>query len=299
MNILRSMLFAPGNNSRRVDKALGIGADAIILDLEDAVPVNEKIETRECVAAALQRPRTGRGYVRINALSSEWSLGDLLAVVHSQVDGIVLPKVEAGSDVLAAEWVLGQLEHERRIPHPLDLVPIIETAVGLERISEIAHAGRRVRRLAFGAGDYTLDAGVEWTRDETELLPARFAIVNASRAANLDPPLDTVWTDLADKEGFAESAKRARRHGFQGKFCIHPSMLGIVHEVFSPTSAEIAWSERVVAGFEEAERSGSASIQIDGQFVDYPIVAKARGVLELAGQLAAQRARGRDDGHDS
>ncbi len=159
------------------------------------------------------------------------------------------------------------------------LIPIIETALGMSNISAIAASGSRTTRLAFGAGDYTLDLGMVWSRDETELLPARSAVVMASRAAGIEPPLDTVWADLRDAAGFARSAEHAAALGFQGKMCIHPDQIAVTNAAFSPSSQQLSWALRVVAAFEEAEAKGLASIQLDGQFIDYPIVQRARQVV--------------------
>ena len=276
---LRSFLFAPGNHARRVEKALTIAADAVILDLEDAVAISEKPATRGLVVHAAQQPRNGRLYIRVNAHSTEWCYADLVAVVRAGVDGLVLPKVETPDQLRAVDWVMSNLEAERGLPvGGIDLVPIIETALGVANIGAIAGSGSRTKRMAFGAGDYTLDLGMVWSRDELELLPARAAVVNASRAAGIEPPFDTVWADLRDVEGFALSAKRAADLGFQGKMCIHPDQIPTTNAAFSPSPAQLAWALRVMAAFDEAEAKGLASIQLDGQFIDYPIVQRARQV---------------------
>jgi citrate lyase subunit beta / citryl-CoA lyase len=281
--LFRSFLFCPGNHARRVEKALSLGADAVILDLEDAVAISEKVATRSVAVQALQQPRRCRGYIRVNAMSTEFCYGDLVAVVRPGVDGIVLPKVEAATCLQTADWVVSQLERERGLkPGSIDIIPIIETGKGMAQISAIAAAGTRVRRLAFGAGDFTLDMNVTWTRDESELLAYRAAIVMASRAADLEPPIDTVWTDLGDLDGFRSSAMRGRGNGFQGKLCIHPDQVPIVNAAFSPTEVEVAQARRIVDAFRDAEARGLASIQLEGQFIDYPIVYRAQRVLDAA-----------------
>ncbi len=283
MSVLRSLLFAPGNHARRVEKALALDADAVILDLEDAVAVPEKPGTRRIVAGALARPRRGRGYVRVNAMSTAWSYGDLVAVVTGGVDGVVLPKAESAEQVKAADWLIAALEREQGLPvGGIDLIPIVETALGFSNLSPIAGAGTRVARLAFGAGDFCLDLGITWSRDEQELLAYRAAFVVASRAAGIEPPLDTVWVDLRDPDGFARSAARAAALGFQGKMCIHPDQVPVANTAFTPPAAEVDRARRVIAAFEQAEREGSASIQLDGQFIDYPIVERARRVVARA-----------------
>lgn len=284
MTALRTLLFAPGNHARRVEKALGLPADGVILDLEDAVAIAEKAATRPTVVEAYRKPRAGKLYVRVNALSTEWCYGDLVAVVRAGLDGIILPKVEHAHEARTADWLLGNLEQERGLPAGgIDLIPIIETALGISNLHAICSAGTRIRRIAFGAGDFTLDMGMVWTRDEAELLPHRAACVLASRAAGLEPPLDTVWADLRDPEGFVASARHAAALGFQGKMCIHPDQIGPANAAFTPDDAAIARAKRIVEAFDKAEAEGLASIQLDGQFIDYPIVQRARRVLAQGG----------------
>jgi citrate lyase subunit beta / citryl-CoA lyase len=286
---LRSFLFAPGNHPRRVEKALSLDADAVILDLEDAVATAEKPAARAAIAAALTRPRRALLYVRVNAVDTEFSYGDLVAIVRPGLDGIILPKVESAAGLATIDWLLGQLEREHGLKAgALDLIPIIETARGLRQIDAILAAGTRVRHAAFGAGDFTLDTNMRWSRNEAELAQARATIVAASRAAGIEAPFDTVWVDLADAEGLEASAQAALAFGFQGKMCIHPDQIAVINRVFTPSAAEMAFAERVVAAFAAAEAAGSAAVQLDGKFIDYPIVYRARRVLQT---LAAIRDR--------
>jgi len=288
---LRSFLFAPGNHPRRVEKALTLDTDAVILVLEDAVATAKKPVTRAVIAATLARPRTGLLYVRVNAAETEFCCGDLVAVVKPGLDGIILPKVESPATLTTIDWVLRQIERERGLKEgAIDLIPIIETARGLRDIDAILGSGTRVKRVAFGAGDFTLDVNMIWSRNEAELSYARARIVTASRAAGIEAPLDTVWVDLQDAEGLEASARTALAYGFQGKMCIHPNQIPVVNRVFTPSAAEIAFAERVVDGFARAEAEGSAAIQVDGKFIDYPIVYRAQRILE---KVAALRARER------
>ncbi len=280
---MRSFLFAPGNHVRRVEKALTLPADAVILDLEDAVAISEKAGTRPIVTQALTKPRTGKLYVRVNALTTEWCYADLVAVIQPGLDGIILPKVEHARELQSADWLITNLERERNIQiGAIDIIPIIETALGMSNLAGICRSGTRTRCLAFGAGDFTLDMGMVWTRNESELLPHRAACVMESRAAGLEPPIDTVWADLRDSEGFIASARHAATLGFQGKMCIHPDQISVTNAAFSPDEATIAQAKRIVAAFDKAESEGIASIQLDGQFIDYPIVQRARRVLGAA-----------------
>jgi citrate lyase subunit beta / citryl-CoA lyase len=181
------------------------------------------------------------------------------------------------------------MEREQDLaPGAIDLIPIIETAGGLTNLDVILAAGTRVRHVAFGAGDFTLDVNMAWSRSEAELAFARARIATASRAAGIEAPLDTVWVDLADEEGLEMSVRTALGFGFQGKMCIHPKQIAPVHRVFTPGEAEVAIAERVVAAFAEAEAAGNAAIQLDGKFIDYPILYRAQRVLE---KIAAIRTK--------
>jgi citrate lyase subunit beta/citryl-CoA lyase len=289
MKLYRTFLFTPGNHPRRVEKVFSVGADAVILDLEDAVANAEKKSTRRTVVEALSKPRDCLGYIRVNSMGTEWCFGDLCEVVRPGVDGIMLPKVESAADLRAVDWVLGCLEREQGLAAgSIDLLPIIETGKGLAHIDAIAGCGSRVRRIAFGAGDFTLDMNLIWSREEGELEHARAKIVLASRAAGLDPPIDTVWIRLKDPDGLRASAQTSLRMGFQGRLCIHPDQIGVVHEVFTPTAEEFARAQKVVDAFTEAERNGLASIQVDGQFIDYPIVYKAQRVVATMEKIRAK-----------
>ena len=283
MPAYRSFLFAPGNHARKVVKVFDCGADNVILDLEDAVARTEKVATRALVVEALKRPRNGGAYIRVNAFSTEFCYGDAVAVVGPGLDGIILPMVESREQLVAFDWLVGALERERGLkPCGIDIIPIIETGKGIANLRTIAASGTRVKRMAFGAGDYTLDMNMEWTLGESELEHARAEMAVASRAAGLEGPIDTVWVHIKDLDGVASSAKRARQLGFQGKMCIYPPQVERVNDAFTPTEAEIAFARRVVAAFEQAEREGSSSIQLDGFFIDYPIVYKARRTLDMA-----------------
>jgi len=289
MSLNRSFLFAPGNHARRVEKALTLRADAVILDLEDSVAVAGKVAARKPVAEALARPRSGRGYVRVNAASTPFCYGDLVATVHEGVDGVVLPKVESAADLHAIDWLIASLENERGLAvGSIDLMPIIETAVGVHRVDRILQArslrtypGRwRVRRIAFGAGDFANDVGLSPSLDEPELADARARLVLASRAAGVEAPIDSPWFHLKDKEAFARSLARSRRGGFQGRLCVHPDQVEPVNAAYLPGDEEVAQAERIVAAFKEAEAKGSAAIQVDGQMIDYPILHRAQAILD-------------------
>jgi citrate lyase subunit beta / citryl-CoA lyase len=294
--ILRSLLFAPANHARHAAKALAGTADGAILDLEDAVEVGQKPLARAALPELLANrdpdATWARVFVRVNDLSTEHAYQDLLAVARPEVHGVVLPKCESAQDVRTADWLLLQLERERGLPpRSVRLMPIVETAAGLTRVHEIAAASPRIDRLNFGAGDFSLDLGMPWHPGNEAVLWARITVVAASRAAGLAPPLDTVFPDLRDGEGLRREAEQAKRLGFVGKACIHPAQVEIVNDVFTPGAAEVDRARRVVAAFEAATREGSASIQLDGDFIDYPVAERARRVVELADRMLTREGR--------
>lgn len=285
---LRSFLFTPGNHPRRVEKVFSIGADAAILDLEDAVAFAEKPAARGMIVEALARPRSCLAYVRVNALDTPLCYDDLAAVVGPGLDGIVLPKVESATGLLTVDWLLRQLERNAGLTEGgIDLIPIIETAAGLMAAEEIARAGSRVRRLAFGAGDFTFDLNITWTVNEQELAYSRSRLVAISRAAGLEAPIDSVWVDLQDLSGLQNSAETVLKMGFQGKLCIHPTQVPVVNDVFTPSAEAVAFAQKVVDAFANAEASGSAALQVDGKFIDYPIVYRAQRVLQTMATINA------------
>ena len=289
----RSFLFAPGNVARRVEKALTLEADVVIVDLEDSVAIAEKAATRKHVAAALQRPRRARGYVRVNAAATHFCYADLVETLHGGVEGVLLPKVESAADLHAIDWLMWNLERERGIAEgSIDLMPQIETAAGLHRIDRVLQARSlrpykgpwRVKRVAFGAADYAHELSLAVSLEEPELASARDRVVLASRAAGLEGPIDSPWFHFKEPAAFARALERSRRGGFQGRLCVHPDQLGPVNAAYMPSDAELAQAERIVRAFKEAEARGEAAVQVDGQMVDYPVAYRAQALLESAGR---------------
>ena len=287
----RSFLFAPGNVARRVEKAFTLEADAVILDLEDSVAVSDKVATRKQVVEALGRKGRARVYVRVNAPSTPFCHGDLMETVQRGIDGVVVPKIESAADLHAIDWVMAALERERGIPEgSLDLMPLIETAAGVQRVDRVLQARNlrpykgpwRVKRVAFGAGDYANDVGLAPTLEEAELAGARERVVLASRAAGMENPIDSPWFHFKETEAFQRSLERSRRTGFQGRLCVHPDQLAPVNKAYLPSDEELERARRIVAAFREAEARGEAAVQVDGLMVDYPIVHRAQALLDAA-----------------
>ncbi|MBC2642018.1 MULTISPECIES: CoA ester lyase [unclassified Rhodococcus (in: high G+C Gram-positive bacteria)] len=259
--MIRSYLFAPGHNDKLLGKVFEAGADAVILDLEDAVPPEYKPAARAHVAAALP---AHPAWVRINAVGTSLADDDLAAVA-AHAHGIRIPKVESADDV---RWVM-----ERAPAKPL--ICAIETAKGVANALAIA-AVPGVRHLALGGIDLQKDLGVD--DGDAPLQYVRSHLVIASRAAGIAPPIDSVYPHLRDTDGLARQAAGARSLGFGGKSAIHPTQLPTIHAAFGPREDDLDWARRVVRAF---ERAGGAAVQLpDGEFVDLPVAERARRILQ-------------------
>lgn len=281
--LYRSLLFAPGSDTKKMTKAYNLDADGIILDLEDAVAYSQKDAAREQVADFLTTPPVKPTFVRVNDAKSAFILSDIQAVVDKPIVGIFLAKTESAEEVRHVDWLLTLLEGQYNLPmQKLEIVAFLENTLGIEKAYEIATASPRVKRLAFGGNDYTTDIGTPYSNTGDEFFYARSRMVVASRAAGIEAPLDTVCPFIKDTDLLEEDAKRAQRLGFQGKMVIHPNQISPVNTIFSPTQKEIDYSRKIIAAFEEAEAKGTGVIQVDGKMIEYPIVNRARQVLAIA-----------------
>jgi citrate lyase subunit beta/citryl-CoA lyase len=222
--------------------------------------------------------------VRINAASTSLALADLTAVIIPGLTGVVLPKAESVGVLQSIDWAMGQIEGQRGMTvGAVELMPLVESALGIVDLGQIARAALpRIRRLTFGAGDLTLDLGVRWTETESELLPTRIGLVAASRAAGLEPPIDTPWPAISDAIGYRRCLMQVRDLGFGGKLLIHPNQVNAANETFIPSAEAIADAQRVLAAAAEAEKAGRGAFQLDGRLVDHVNVVQARRVLEAA-----------------
>ncbi len=268
----RAALFVPATRADRIPKALASGADAVIVDLEDAVAPQDKDSARAALDVALAHqhrasataPSAGPAlWVRVNT-GAPWSDQDLaLCARHAAVQAVVVPKAESAQQMQAAFEACG------RKP----LVALIETAEGYARRDDVA-SHPAVKRLAFGSIDFQLDLGISGEGDA--LLVFRSGLVLASRLAGLPAPLDGVTVEVANPEVVAADAARARALGFGGKLCIHPQQVGPVNAAFSPSPAEIDWAQRVEAA---CEASAGAAVAVDGKMVDRPVLLRAQALL--------------------
>jgi citrate lyase subunit beta / citryl-CoA lyase len=257
----RSYLFVPGNRPDRYAKAIAAGADAVIVDLEDAVPAGEKASARTALAAWLSPEHPV--LVRVNGGESQWFREDLALCKAKGVAGVLLPKAESVEDIR----VIG--EYSGALP----ILPLIETARGFWNAHALAQAPK-VQRFVFGSIDFQLDLGIQG--EEEELLYFRSRLVLVSRIANLAAPVDGVTTAIDDAERVRNDTLRAKRLGFGAKLCIHPKQVNVVNECFEPTEAEKSWAKKIV---EAAEAAGGAAVSVDGKMVDRPVIARAEGIL--------------------
>jgi citrate lyase subunit beta / citryl-CoA lyase len=280
----RSWLFAPGMDERKMGKATASAADALILDLEDAVAISEKSRARVMIRALLEQQSAERQiYVRVNDVTTGWTAEDVQAVAVAGLAGIILPKVEAAETIRTVSALIDGAERAAGLPSgQVRLNAIIETARGVVHIASIAEAAGRLDMLMFGAGDYTADLAIPTSNVGPHIVHAKIATVVASRSAGLAAPVDTVFFDLTDPEGLATDCAQAKALGFQGKAVIHPNQIECVNSSFTPSSSEIAAAQRVVNTFREAERNGIGAVQLDGKLVDYAMLKVAEKTLAMA-----------------
>ncbi|CAN5669264.1 CoA ester lyase [soil metagenome] len=294
----RSLLAVPASNRKMVEKALSSEADAVFLDLEDAVAPERKADAREDVAWALRELDWGGRptLFRVNALDTRWFYRDVVEVVEEAgeaLDAVLIPKVNRPEDLHAVAVLLDGIELEKELePGKIGLEAQIETAEGLTNVDDVARSTDRLGALHFGPGDFAASLGMPQTslgtRDEwDEAYPGhRFGyvmqrIVVAARAAGLRA-VDGPVADHRDEEGLRAACRAARSLGFDGKWCIHPAQVPVVNEVFSPTEEEVSWAEKVVEAYEEAGAAGSGAVSVDGQMVDAASIRMARRTLDLA-----------------
>ncbi|MED4352830.1 CoA ester lyase [Schinkia azotoformans] len=284
MGVKRSYLFVPATSEKMMVKAVNSDADCIIIDLEDAVAINEKDAARERAKQFLLNYQPGKDvYIRINSITTPYWEMDIEAAVKAGAFGIVVPKAENAANMkLICCTVLDQLDRFEQVDRSFDVLPLIETAAGVHFSYEIANAHHFIKRLVFGSIDYALDIGCESTDTGEELIYARSQIVNSSKAAGIDSPVDAVYPDLSNEEGLNSEAVRARRAGFKAKLAIHPKQLGSIHRIFTPREDIIDEALEIIKAFEEAEKQGIASISVRNKLVDYPVYKKAKELIKYS-----------------
>jgi citrate lyase subunit beta / citryl-CoA lyase len=279
----RSLLYMPGSNPRALEKARGLSADGLIIDLEDAVAIEAKESARAIVAAALSAGGYGSRelVLRVNPLDSPWGHADLAAAATMPIDAVVLPKVESADRVRLTISLLDALG----APERLAIWCMIETPLGVLAAREIAAAGPRLAALVLGTSDLTKELHAVSTRDRLPLITSLGLVMLAARAFGL-AILDGVHLDLSDEEGFALSCRQGRELGFDGKTLIHPTQIAPANLAYAPSPEEIEWSRRVVAAHAEAKATGKGIVLVDGKLIEGLHVENARRLLALAEELA-------------
>ncbi len=287
----RSMLFVPGNSPGLIIDAPVFAPDSIILDLEDAVAVDQKDAARELVVSALKTLDFGpcEVCVRINGRHTPFFERDVRSLVPARPHALRLAMVESAADIVWLDELLGSCELDAGLASgSIKIMAAIETAKGVLNAREIAVASPRLVAMSFGAEDFTHSIQSERTAHGHELLLARAAVVLAARAAGIDP-IDTVYSQVDDDSGFRADVHAAKQLGFAGKSCVHPRQIAVVHDVFSPTAEEVYKAERILSAFADALQQGTGVIAVDGRMVDGPIVAKAQRIVDIA--KASQNSR--------
>jgi (S)-citramalyl-CoA lyase len=269
-SLVRSALFVPGSRPERFAKALAAGADAVIVDFEDAVEEPLKRQARDNLKAFLDQERQTSVWVRVNAPEHPEHAADLAwCALQDGVAGVLLPKVESAAQV-AAVWKMGK-----------PVWPIIESAKGLLALEQIAH-GVGVERLSFGSLDLALDLNLNTGTPAAQLFldQARIAVQLHSRGADLLPPLDGVYPAIGDPDGLHRAVRHAYDMGYGGALCIHPKQIPIIHAALIPTSDDLAWARKVVHASTAA--LGAGAFQLEGQMIDAPVLLRAQRLLALA-----------------
>ena len=273
ISICTNFLFVPGTRPERFTKALNSGADAVIIDLEDAVAAQDKDSARNAIRSAwptFTADEKKRLIIRTNAPGTQFYSADLILAQELSVVCLLIPKAESLDQINGAAQILPNTA----------LIPMIETALGLDHLKEIA-SSNQVLRLALGNLDLQADLGMVCDAQETELQTARYQIVLASRLARITPPIDGVTPSTDDLARIEGDSQRAKRMGFGGKLCIHPKQIPAVKAAFMPTSEEIEWARKVISA-DQVSQGGA--VKLDGRMIDRPVVLLAQRTLAIAGK---------------
>jgi citrate lyase subunit beta/citryl-CoA lyase len=264
-----------------IQKGPHLGADAVILDLEDSVSPEEKDAARILVAKAIETLdfRDSEVMVRINPVHSG-GLSDLPVILAAGPDAVVVPKCESRDDVLIVDKVI----NETRPSKAVAILPMIESAKGILNAYEVACASSRVEAITFGGEDFTQDIGATRTKEGKEIFWGRSMLVIAAKAAGVQA-LDTVFADLGDEAGLRRDTLEIKQMGFDGRAAVHPAQIEIIHEVFTPTEAELQYAADVIRASEKARRQGSGVAVVKGKMIDKPIIQRAQKILRIAQRL--------------
>ncbi|WP_055668535.1 HpcH/HpaI aldolase/citrate lyase family protein [Desnuesiella massiliensis] len=282
-DLRRTMLFMPGNNPGMLQNAAIMGADSIILDLEDAVSLTEKDSARILVREAIKNIDYSEVevVVRINPLDTEFGPEDIDTIARVKPDTIMVPKADE-SEIRLADEILSKVEREEGFEEgSIKIIALIETAYGLENVYNVIKASSRVSGVLLGGEDLTADMGIKRTKEGEEIFYARNRVATACRASRIHA-IDTPFTDTNDMEGLEKDTFKAKGLGMTGKSAINPRQIDVIHSVFAPTAAEIKHAQRVLQAMEEAKKEGKGVFSLDGKMVDAPIINRAKTTVQLA-----------------
>ncbi len=284
MRSRRALLYTPGDDLRKIQKAATLDVDCICLDMEDAVAVSRKEAARRITAESLayQSFQQSERLARINSVGSGLEELDLEAVLPSHPDGIVIPKIEAAAQIQHISQIITDFEQENGwTDGGIGLLVVVESALGIIHLKEIACSDSRLKAIIFGAEDFTRTIGAMRTREGWEVLYARSAVVTYAAANGLQA-LDMVFLDFTDSTGLYQEARSGAEIGFAGKQIIHPDQIALVQEAFTPDDAAIAYAQKVLELSSRYEREGKGAFALDGKMIDAPIIKQAERVLLLA-----------------
>ncbi len=304
MEPVRSMIFTPGHRPDLIAKAIASGADAVIVDLEDAVAADQKPLARAGLAELPASPVPL--YVRTNGPETGLLWDDVVAAGTagtrddtSPVAGLVIPKAESADLIMELDGALRAMEMVAERPvGQTAIVPLIESGLGVRLTYDMARASDRVESVMFGGGeqgDLVADLGVTWTPEGTGLHHARSKVLLDARAAGCEHPMEAVYMDFRNTDGLRVECELAKTLGYVGKVAIHPAQVAVINDVFTPSADEVAHHRRIVEAFDQALADGVASIAVDGKMVDYAVARVARAVLARADVAARAAARGADE----
>ena len=290
MELIRSVIFVPGNRENMLERAKSFKADVVMVDLEDSVPPGEKTVARNLAKDWVPTLRRGgqRVMVRVNSLDTGLTRSELEVVVSPDLYGISVGKVESTWNIRDVDRMLSAIEPSAGVePGSIKISAWVETASALVDARDIAIASQRVIALAFGAEDFTNDMGIERSDTGEEIHVPRSLVPVAARAANV-ASLDSPFVLFQDPDALRADAHRARQMGYTGKHAIHPAQIDIINEVFSPSPEEVAYARKIIEAWDEAEAAGRGSLAIDGRMVDVPVVKRAQNLLAFADAIEAR-----------
>lgn len=284
MHSRRALLYMPGDDRRKIEKATALGVDCICMDMEDGVAITRKVEARAVIAQAMKELDFGTSErcIRINSFGSGFEKFDLAAAVATNPDTIVVPKVEAAAQVRSISEYIEVYERSSKMEiGSIRMLVGVETAKGVLNLKEIAEADRRLEAIIFGAEDFAASVGATRTPEATEVLYARSAVI-AACAANELQAIDMVYIDFRDIEGLRAEAEQGARLGFSGKQIIHPNQVAAVQDAFTPSAEAIEYAQRVVNTFAASQKEGRGAFALDGKMIDMPLLKNAQNVLDRA-----------------